>query len=206
MRPNQRRSFSAFATAGLADGARLIGYARVSTAEQSVAMQEDALLAYGVLPENLHVEKASGIAKNRPALHEALLDARPGDKLIVWKLDRIGRSMFDLINVMRDLEKREIGFRSLTEEIDTTTPGGKLILHVMGALAQFERDLIVERTKAGVRAHIARGGRIGAPRTFTNDKVKEAKRLKKEGKSWVEIGKILGYSVFTVRKYTAHKR
>lgn len=180
---------------------RLVGYARVSTAEQSLAMQIEALERAGCMPVNIHTEKVSGVASNRPGLELAMLDARKGDTLVVWKLDRVGRSLRDLLNKLDELEKRGIGFRSLTEGIDTTTPGGRLIMHVMGALAQFERDLIVERTKAGVRAHIARGGRMGAPKKLDKNDVAELKRLRKSGMTWPDLAKKFKVSTFTVQRY-----
>ena len=138
-----------------------IGYARVSTDDQSLDLQVDALTRYGCIPDHIHVEKASGVAKRRPMLELALMDARPGDVFVVWKFDRLGRSMLDLLAKIDDLTRRHIGFVSLTEGIDTTTPSGRLLMHIMGALAQFERDLIVERTKAGQRAARERGVQIG---------------------------------------------
>src|SRR5262245_16837105 len=139
------------------EGGRLIGYARVSTAEQSLDLQRDALLRAGVLPENIHEEHVSGVADKRPKLDLAYKDMRAGDTLVVWKLDRVGRSMINLLNRMKALEEMGVGFRSITEGIDTTTSWGTLIMHIMGALAQFERDLVVERTKTGMAAARERG-------------------------------------------------
>src|SRR5665648_36499 len=119
----------------------LIGYARISTTDQTLALQQDALTA-----------AASGSRIDRPGLTEALSYVRSGDTLVVWRLDRLGRSLQHLIETVTALEQRGIGFKSLTESIDTTTPGGKLIFHVFGALAEFERDLIRERTHAGLAA------------------------------------------------------
>lgn len=132
----------------------LIGYARVSTAEQDAALQLDALSAAGCDP--LFEDHASGAKADRPGLAEALGYVRSGDALVVWKLDRLGRSMAHLIDTVRRLEAKGVGFRSLTEGVDTTTPGGTLIFHLFGALAQFERDLIRERT---CRAESSRGAR-----------------------------------------------
>ena len=157
---------------------RLIGYARVSTDEQSPDLQLDALRRAGVMEDNLHVDKASGIAKSRPGLRHALMDARAGDTLVVWKLDRLGRSLLDLLNHIEALEARGVGFRSLTEGIDTTTPAGRMLMHVIGALAQFERDLIVERTKAGMAAAKARGKKFGPKQTID---VAEAESLFRKG-------------------------
>ena len=139
----------------------LIGYARVSTPEQSVAMQVEALIKYGVKKEDIYTENVSGVKKNRPALAKALRQLREGDVLVVWKLDRVARSISNLLEVMEELEAKGVKFRSITEGLETETPGGKMIFHVMGALAQLERDLIVERTRAGVKAAQERGVRFG---------------------------------------------
>jgi DNA invertase Pin-like site-specific DNA recombinase len=133
----------------------LIGYARVSTAEQDTALQTDALRKAGC--ERVFEDTASGAKADRPGLADALAYLRDGDVLAVWRLDRLGRSLPHLIETIGALEARGVGFRSLTEAIDTTTPGGRLIFHVFGALGQFERDLIRERTKAGLTAAAARG-------------------------------------------------
>jgi len=140
----------------------LVGYARVSTAEQTLALQEDALGAAGC--DKIFTDTLSGARADRPGLTAALAYLRPGDALAVWRLDRLGRSLPALIATLADLEERGIGFRSLTEQLDTTTSGGKLIFHVFGALAEFERDLIRERTLAGLAAARARGRRGGRPR------------------------------------------
>lgn len=170
-----------------AAGPRLVGYARVSTAEQNPDLQIDALKAAGVLDDNIWMEKVSAAASNRPQLELALVDARPGDTIVVWKLDRLGRSLLDLLQRMRELESRQVAFRSLTEGIDTSTASGKLLLHMLGALAQFERDMIVERTRAGVAAHIKRGGRIGQPPKMTPDKVAQAMKMIENGKTVPEV-------------------
>jgi DNA invertase Pin-like site-specific DNA recombinase len=185
---------------------RLVGYARVSTDDQSLDLQIEALTRAGVQPDNIHSETRSGISVKRPALEAALLDCREGDTLVVWKFDRMGRSMRDLLNQLHDLERRKIGFRSLTEGVDTTTPVGRFTVHLLGALAQFERDLIVERTRAGMRVHMAKGGKIGAPRQFTDDKVKEARKMKREGASYAAIANHFGFTTFTVKRYINMKR
>ncbi len=140
----------------------LIGYARVSTDEQSVALQIDALERAGcgrIFCDN----GLSGVLRSRPALDEALSHVRAGDTLVTWRLDRLGRSLSHLISLVGDLEKRGIAFKSLSEAIDTSTAGGRLQFHMMGALAEFERSLISERTKAGMAAARIRGIRIGRP-------------------------------------------
>jgi DNA invertase Pin-like site-specific DNA recombinase len=133
----------------------LIGYARVSTHEQTLNLQQDALTTAGC--NKIFTDTASGAKTERKGLDEALNYVRKGDTLIVWRLDRLGRSLPHLITTMTDLEERGIGFKSLTENIDTTTSGGKLIFHIFGALAEFERNLIRERTQAGLTAARARG-------------------------------------------------
>jgi len=177
---------------------RLIGYARVSTAEQSLQMQTDALTKAGVHRDHIHAETASGVATRRPALALALRDCRKGDTLVVWKLDRLGRSMLDLLNRIDALEKRGVGLRSLTDGIDTTTPAGRLMLHMLGALAQFERDLIRERSRAGLQAHIARGGRVGAPRALKPEQEVQGRQWRRAGISVREIARRLGVTPQTV--------
>jgi DNA invertase Pin-like site-specific DNA recombinase len=140
----------------------LVGYARVSTQDQTLALQKDALEQAGC--ERIFTDTASGARAERAGLDEALEYARQGDTLVVWKLDRLGRSLRHLIDTIAGLQERGIGFRSLTEQIDTTTSGGKLIFHVFGALAEFERDIIRERTQAGLAAARARGRQGGRPR------------------------------------------
>ena len=139
----------------------LVGYARVSTQDQTLALQRDALTGAGC--ERLFTDTASGAQTGRPGLAEALDFLRPGDVLVVWRLDRLGRSLKHLIEVTTGLAARGIGFKSLTEQIDTTTPSGKLVFHVFGALAEFERELIRERTQAGLAAARARGRKGGRP-------------------------------------------
>ena len=149
-----------------------IGYARVSTAEQDTALQTDALRKAGC--ERIFEDTASGAKVERPGLASALEFLRDGDVLVVWKLDRLGRSLPHLIEVIATLEARGVGFWSLTEAIDTTTSGGRLIFHVFGALGQFERDLIRERTKAGLAA-AARGRKGGRKPVVTADKLQRAR-------------------------------
>ncbi|PCI27631.1 resolvase [Candidatus Wolfebacteria bacterium] len=138
-----------------------VGYCRVSTHDQHLAMQQDALKSAGC--EEIFSDIASGAKTDRPGLDEALSYLRESDTLVVWKLDRLGRSLQHLIQTIKDLTERKIGFKSLQENIDTTTSGGKLIFHIFSALAEFERDLILERTKAGLKAARARGRKGGRP-------------------------------------------
>jgi len=153
----------------------LIGYARVSTGDQTLDLQTDALNAAGC--DQVFKDIISGARADRPGLDEALRYVRSGDTLIVWRLDRLGRSLQHLIETITALEQRGIGFKSLTESIDTTTSGGKLIFHVFGALAEFERDLIRERTSAGLAAARARGRVGGRPKKLTTKQLDMAKRL-----------------------------
>ena len=140
-----------------------IGYARVSTHDQTLALQKDALDQAGC--ERIFTDTASGARAERAGLAEALAYVRRGDTLVVWKLDRLGRSLQHLIATITALRERGVGFRSLTEQIDTTTIGGKLIFHLFGALAEFERDIIRERTQTGLAAARTRGRRGGRPRS-----------------------------------------
>jgi DNA invertase Pin-like site-specific DNA recombinase len=153
----------------------LIGYARVSTHEQTLALQQDALTKAGC--NKIFTDTASGAKTERKGLDEALNYVRKGDTLVVWRLDRLGRSLPHLITTMTDLEERGIGFKSLTENIDTTTSGGKLIFHIFGALAEFERNLIRERTQAGLTAARARGRKGGRPKALTGKKLSIAQDL-----------------------------
>ncbi len=140
----------------------LIGYARVSTDEQSVDLQIDALERAGC--GRIFFDSGfSGALRSRPALDEVLVELKSGDTLVTWRLDRLGRSLSHLITLVGDLEKRGIAFKSLSEAIDTSTAGGRLQFHMMGALAEFERSLISERTKAGMAAAKIRGAQLGRP-------------------------------------------
>lgn len=156
-----------------------IGYARVSTADQNPALQLDALTKAGCT--RVFQDQASGAKTDRPGLAAALAFVREGDVLVVWKLDRLGRSLPHLIETVNALETRGVGFRSLTEVIDTTTPGGRLIFHIFGALGQFERDLIRERTRTGLNAAVARGHRGGRRPVVTEEKLRRARTLIAQG-------------------------
>ena len=170
-----------------------IGYARVSTLEQDEALQHDALTAAGC--QRVFVDKASGKLEHRPALDAMMEQLRPGDSVTVWRLDRLGRSLRHLIDVVADLESRSVTFRSLTESIDTSTPGGKLTFHLFGALAEFERDLIRERTMAGLTAARARGRTGGRPTVWTPAKLEVARSMCSGGEHDVAtIARVVGVS------------
>jgi DNA invertase Pin-like site-specific DNA recombinase len=178
----------------------LVGYARVSTEDQNLNLQTDALQQAGC--EKLFHDEMSGAKAERPGLQEALDFMRSGDTLVVWRLDRLGRSLKDLIQKVEDLKQRNIGFRSLHESLDTTSPGGKFQFHVFSALAEFERDLIRERTMAGLRAARARGRTGGRRRVMTAEKVKMASRLMQDASVSVdEICRTLQVSRATLYRY-----
>jgi DNA invertase Pin-like site-specific DNA recombinase len=170
-----------------------IGYARVSTHDQNLALQIDALEKAGC--ERVFQDRVSGVKKARPGLEEALNFMRPGDSLVVWRLDRLGRSLQHLISTVTTLEKQDIGFRSLQESIDTTTSGGRLIFHIFGALAEFERNLIRERTQAGLLAARARGRKGGRPKALDKKKTQLLYKLYDEKQHPIsELCDMLGIS------------
>ena len=185
----------------------LIGYARVSTPDQSLDLQRDALLAAGCDPKHLYTDVASGAKADRPGLEAALGYLREGDTLVVWKLDRLGRSLTHLVETVHRLEVRGVGFKSLQEHIDTTTPGGKLIFHVFAALAEFERDLIGERTKAGLTAARARGRRGGRKPALTPKQAALARSMKADPhNSIADICATLKISKRTLYRYTGEPK
>jgi DNA invertase Pin-like site-specific DNA recombinase len=170
----------------------LLGYARVSTTDQQPHLQVDALERAGCY--RVFTETASGTRSDRPTLAQVLDQLRPGDTLVVWKLDRLGRSLRHLVDTITGLAERGVGFRSLQEAIDTTTPGGKLVFHVFAALAEFERDLIRERTSAG-----RQGGR---PSVMTAHKLKVAEEMHRSGQYTVAaIAKTLGVSRASIYRH-----
>jgi DNA invertase Pin-like site-specific DNA recombinase len=178
-----------------------IGYARVSTAEQELALQLDALRAAGC--NRIFEDRASGAKADRPGLAQALAFLREGDVLVIWKLDRLARSLPHLIETVNRLETAGAGLHSLTEAVDTTTPGGRLVFHLFGALAQFERDLIRERTRAGLTAAASRGRRGGRKPVVTAEKLIRAKALiakgltVREAATRLKIGKTALYDALT---------
>ena len=183
----------------------LIGYARVSTQDQKPELQIDALEKVGC--ERVFEEKASGAQRDRPELKAALDYLRDGDTLVVWKMDRLARSLKQLIETVEHLEARKVGFRSLTENIDTTTPSGRLVFHIFGALAEFERSIILERTTAGLAAARARGKLGGRPPAMTESDIIFAKALMTNCDLGIrEIAQRLGVSVSTLYKYIPKAR
>lgn len=178
----------------------LVGYERVSTDDQNLSLQQDALKAVGC--KKIFSDKLSGIKADRPGLKKAFDFAREGDTLVVWRLDRLGRSLKDLIALFEELENRKIGFRSLQENIDTTTSGGKLIFHLFGALAEFERNLIRERTQAGLRAARARGRKGGRRQKLTLQEIAVGRSLAENTEQSVtSICQHLGISRPTYYRY-----
>ena len=185
----------------------LIGYARVSTSEQTLNLQKDALEKIGCV--KIFSDVVSGAKAEREGLHEALEYVRAGDTLVVWRLDRLGRSLKHLIEAITKLNNRKIGFKSITENIDTTTSGGKLVFHIFGALAEFERDIIRERTNAGLSAARSRGRLGGRPKAKTLDspkKVALAQSLYDNKNNTIEeICKTLHISRATLYRYIQTK-
>lgn len=178
-----------------------IGYARISTDTQKNDAQIEALSAAGC--QKIFTEIASGAKKDRTALAEALAYLRPNsdDKLVVYKLDRVARSLPHLIEIMERLNKDGIEFQSLTEAIDTKTPGGRLLFHVMGAISVFERDLVIERTQAGLKAARAKGRIGGRPRRMTEDKINAVRELLASGTPVKDAAAAVGVSVPTLYRW-----
>src|SRR5215216_3990306 len=179
----------------------LIGYARVSTDEENLNLQIDALEKAGCDKDKIFTDQVSGTKARRPGLEDALSHLRSGDTLVVWRLDRLGRSLRHLIDTVTDLQEKGIEFKSLTESIDTRTSGGKLVFHIFGALAEFEREIIKERTQAGLQAARARG-RYGGPKHKLTEKQVDIARQLWESKTPVkEICETLGISRATFYRY-----
>lgn len=177
----------------------LIGYARVSTQDQNLTLQLQALAAAGC--ERLFDDKLSGSRADRPGLEKALEQLRRGDTLVVWKLDRLGRSVRHLVDLVGVLHDRGVHFRSLTDSIDTATPSGRFFFHVMASLAEMERELAVERTRAGLEAARQLGRKGGRKRQMTDGKLEAAKKLLNSGTPAREVAKSLGISVPTLYRW-----
>ena len=167
----------------------LVGYMRVSSADdrQSVGLQRDALVAAGVDERHLHTDKASGARDDRPGLKACLEYLKAGDMLVVWKLDRLGRSLPHLLGIVTDLKARGVAFRSLTEQMDTTTPHGELLFSIFGALAQYERALTRERVIAGLAAAKRRGRQGGRPPTIDPEQIEQIRAALDSGASKASV-------------------
>jgi DNA invertase Pin-like site-specific DNA recombinase len=177
-----------------------IGYARVSTLEQNLDLQTDALSKAGC--EKVFTDRASGAKDDRQGLSDAIEFCRKSDSLVVWKLDRLGRSLKHLIETINELHERQVGFASVQENIDTTTSGGKLIFHVFGALAEFERELIRERTNAGLASARSRGRMGGRPKAISGKQLRIAQTMLKDPKTTVkEVCETLQVSKTTLYRY-----
>ncbi|MBN9565284.1 MAG: recombinase family protein [Alphaproteobacteria bacterium] len=182
-----------------------IGYARISTHDQNLDLQEDALKAAGC--GKIFMDRQSGATLDRPGLKDALDYVRAGDTLVVWRFDRLARSLKDLVQLIASLEERGVAFTSLTESIDTASPGGKLVFHIFGALAEFERNLIRERTKAGLNAARARGREGGRPPSLKPNDQELLKKLARDSMlTPKEIQKMFGISKATLYRYAKLNR
>lgn len=177
----------------------IIGYARVSTDDQNLDAQTDALKAAGA--ERIFADKISGVRRDRPELGAMLDQLRPGDVIVVTKYDRLARSLRDLLDIVEAIKEQGAGFRSLAEDIDTTTPAGRLVFHVFASIAQFERERISERTKEGLEAAKARGRIGGRPPALTADQKAEVRRMRDDEQRHVsEIARLFKVSERTVRR------
>jgi DNA invertase Pin-like site-specific DNA recombinase len=177
----------------------LIGYARVSTQDQNLNLQTEALISAGC--QKVFDDKISGSRSERPGLAKALEMLRDGDTLVVWKLDRLGRSVKNLVDLVGQLQKQGIQFKSLTDAIDTSTPSGRFFFHIMASLAEMERELTVERTRAGLEVARQLGRKGGRKRQMTESKIESAKKLLANGVPPRDVAKNLGVSVPTLYRW-----
>jgi DNA invertase Pin-like site-specific DNA recombinase len=183
----------------------LTGYARVSTTDQNLSLQRDALKAAGC--EKIFSDRGvSGSLVKRSGLNAALKSLRPGDTLLVWKLDRLGRSLSHLVETVADLGARGINFRSLSDPIDTESAGGRLVLHIMAALAEFERSIIIERTRAGLAAAKRRGRKLGRPRSLSPADAADARGLIDMGEAVADVARALGIARSTLYESLARNK
>ena len=182
----------------------VIGYMRVSTSDQNHDLQRDALTAAGC--SRIFQDVISGSKETRNALSDALAALQPGDTFIVWRLDRLGRSLLHLVNTVNALAERNVGFRSLREGFDTTHNGGRLVFHIFASLAEFERGVIRERVTAGIAAAKARGRVGGRPRAMDTKKLKMARTLLDGGSSVSEVCEALSVSQATLYRYLAKEQ
>ena len=177
----------------------LIGYARVSTQDQNLDLQIEALTKAGC--KKVFDDKISGSRAERPGLAKALEMLRDGDTLVVWKLDRLGRSVKNLVDLVGELHKQGVQFKSLTDAIDTGTPSGRFFFHVMASLAEMERELTIERTRAGLEVARQLGRKGGRKRQMTDSKIESAKKLLANGVPHRDVAKNLGVSVPTLYRW-----
>jgi DNA invertase Pin-like site-specific DNA recombinase len=177
----------------------LIGYARVSTQDQSLELQREALVEAGC--QRVHEDKVSGTRADRPGLAKAMEVLREGDTLVVWKLDRLGRSVKQLVDLVGELHKQGVQFKSLTDAIDTSTPSGRFFFHVMASLAEMERELIIERTRAGLDVARQLGRKGGRKPKMTESKIESARKLLASGMPAKDVAKNLGVSVPTLYRW-----
>jgi DNA invertase Pin-like site-specific DNA recombinase len=180
-------------------GRMRIGYARVSTGDQSLDLQLDALKKSGC--KRIFTDQASAMKDDRPGLSDALSHLRHGDVLVIWKLDRLGRTVKGLVAFVADLQGRGVQFQSLTDNIETSTPAGRFFFHIMASLAQMERELLAERTQAGLAAARRRGRVGGRKRRMTPGKVESARTLLKDGMSRQDVARNLGVSIPTLYRW-----
>ncbi len=177
----------------------LIGYARVSTRDQNLELQQEALVKAGC--QKIFEDQVSGTRVDRPGLSKALEMLREHDTLVVWKLDRLGRSVKQLVDLVSELHKRGIQFQSLTDAIDTGTPSGRFFFHVMASLAEMERELIIERTRAGLEVAKQLGRKGGRKPKMTGSKIESAKKLLSSGVPPKDVAKNLGVSIPTLYRW-----
>jgi DNA invertase Pin-like site-specific DNA recombinase len=196
---NRVRSFALSAARQRSDRAMLVGYARVSTQDQNLELQREALTQAGC--QKLFEDKLSGTRAERPGLAKALEMLRKGDTLVVWKLDRLGRSVKQLVDLVSELHKQSIQFKSLTDAIDTGTPSGRFFFHVMASLAEMERELTVERTRAGLAVARLSGRKGGRKPKMTKSKIESAKKLLASGIAPKDVAKNLGVSIPTLYRW-----
>lgn len=182
----------------------LVGYARVSTVDQNLDLQLSALREVGC--EKLYQDQISGTKTNRPGLSMAIEVLRKNDTLVVWKLDRLGRTVKGLIDLVNQLHQKEIHFKSITDNVDTSTPAGRFFFHVMASLAQMERELLAERTKAGLAAAKSKGRIGGRKRKMTESKIESAKQLLSSGTLPKDVAQNLGISVPTLYRWIPASR
>lgn len=178
------------------------GYVRTSTDQQNMELQIEAIKATGVDDRNIYSDKMSGSKRDRPQLNELLGKLRGGDTLVIWKFDRLARSMHDLLEITDKLNEKGVEFKSITEDIDTSSPMGKFAFHLLGALGQFERELIKERINAGIANARDKGKHMGRPRTLTDEQIKVARDMKQQGTGVMAIARVLGCSRYAIYRAT----